>query len=303
MTISEELKKGVELIPRTSLILSEFLAVIAGKKPVLTERFHNKSERRLIKSAFPNLDLCCGKKVFAGKQREVCAISRNKSLAKQTVEYFCNEKHHLMGPLLGYPKCCIENNLYLSDCNQQYNASVVTYRSYQNTKKCNFLTNNLFNFSSRLRTKKESFEFLDKYHRLNEKFPVFLWYLQFISHIPCSYDCEESIKIGREIDFLLKEYAPNMEKIIRYTLSRLILFFDLFRLVVFDGYLKEGILYYSKIIPPYFPLENSLMEKIKKGNKIIVTDNKVEIFKGNLNLFTYQKKNEADGFILDFSEN
>jgi len=44
------------------------------------------------------------------------------------------------------------------------------------------------------------------------------------------------------------------------------------------------------------------MEKIKKGNKIIVADSKIEIFKDNSNLFTYQKKNEADGFILDFSE-
>ena len=100
----------------------------------------------------------------------------------------------------------------------------------------------------------------------------------------------------------MKKYAPKTEKIIRYTLSKPVLFFELFKLVVFDGYVKKNILYYKGIIPPYFLLKKSLMDKIKKGNKIIVTKNKVEIFKDNLNLFTYQKKNEADGFILDFKE-
>ncbi len=303
MTISGELKKGVELIPKTSLVLSEFLAVMAGKKPVLTIGFHNKSEKELIKSNFPNLTLFCSKIVLGGKQQEVCAISKNKSLAKQTVEYFCNGKHHLMGSLLGYPECCIKKHLYFFYRKLQLNSPLVTYQSYRNTKKCNFLTNNLFNFSSRVGCKREQLEPYDQYRSLNDKkFFIPSWNLQFISHIPCSYDCKESIRIGREIDSLLKEYAPDVEKIIRYTLSRPILFFELFKLVVFDGYLKEGILYYNEIIPPYFLLENPLMEKIKKGNKIIVTDSKVEIFKDNSNLFTYQKKNEADGFILDFSE-
>ncbi|XOA42790.1 MAG: hypothetical protein ACKKMO_03290 [Candidatus Nealsonbacteria bacterium] len=303
MTISEELKKGVELVPKTNLILSEFLAVIAGKKPVLTMGFHNKSEKELIKSNFPNLTLFCSKIVLGGKQQKVCAISRNKSLAKQTVEYFCNRKHHLTGLLLGYPECCIKKHLYFFYRKLQLNSPLVTYQSYGNAKGCNFLTNNLFNFSTRLEQKKEDFELLNKYYHSNEKeFPIPLWNLQFISHIPCSYDCKESIKIGREIDSLLKEYAPDTEKIIKRTLSKPILFFDLFKLVVFDGYLKNGILHYKRIIPPLFFLDDLLRKKIKKGNKIIVTNNKVEIFKDNSNLFTYQKKNEADGFILDFSE-
>ena len=305
MNIRKRLKKGIELVSKTGLILPEFLAVMAGKKPALTVGFHDKSEKELIKSNFPNLALFCSKIVLGGKQQEICAISRNKSLAKQVVRYFCDGKHHLMGSLLGYPKCCIKKHLYFfyRGRNLQLNSSLVTHQSYRNAKKCNFLTNNLFNFSSRVGCKKEQLEPYDQYRRLNTKeFFIPLWNLQFISHIPCSYDCKESIKIGEEIDSLLKEYAPDMEKIIRYTLSKPILFFDLFKLVVFDGYLKNDVLYYNKIIPPYFLLENLLMEKIKNGNKIIVSKSKVEIFKNNLSLLVYQKKNEADGFILDFSE-
>ena len=303
MTISEELKKAVEFVPETSLVLSEFLAVIAGKKPVLAMTFHDKLQIRLIKSNFPDLAVFCSKRVWkVGKQQEVCAISRDKSLAKQAAEYL-NLGIEEQGQLLGYPKCCVKKHQYFSARGLALNSSLVTYQSYQNTKKCNFLTNNLFNFCSRLGAKKENFELLNKYHHLYyKKFPIPPWNLQFISHIPCSYDCKESIKIGKEIDSLLKEYAPKIEKIVKYTLSKPILFFDLFKLVIFDGYLKKGILYYKKIIPPFFLIDDLLMEKIKSGNRIIVDNKKIEILKDDSTLFIYQKKSEVDGFILDFSE-
>jgi len=304
MNIRKELKKIVDIGSRTSLVLSEFLAVIAGKKPVLIAGFHSESGKELIKSNFPNLTLFCGEIIIGNKQKNLCVISRNKSFAKQAIEclYSDNKK---MGQLLGYPKCCIEKYLQVFNTSEiSTNSPTITHQSYRNAKKCNFLTNNLFNFSSRIDCKKEQSKLYSQYRGLNNKeFFISSWNnLQFISHIPCSYDCKKSIKIGEEIDSLLKKYAPDIEKIIRYTLSKPILFFDLFKLVVFDGHLKGDILYYNKIIPPYFPLENLLMKKIKNGNKVVVTKSKVEIFKNNLSLFVYQKKNETDGFILDFSE-
>ncbi len=276
MTIPEQLKKGVEIASKTNLILSEFLAVIAEKKPVLTVMFHSKSERELIESNFPDLVVFCSKKTWGiNKQQKICVISRNKSLAKQAMKYFYNDNRK-MGQLLGYPECCIEKYLQVFVPNRMnINSPIITYQSYRNTKKCNFLTNNLFNFSSRIGHKKEELESYQQHCKLNKDFSISLWCLQFIFHIPCKYDCKESIKIGKEIDSLLKEYAPDMEKTIKHTLSRPILFFDLLRLVVFDGCLKEGILYYNKIIPPYFFLENPLMEKIKMSNKINVSDSKV----------------------------
>jgi hypothetical protein len=301
MDISRKLKRAAEFAPKTSLVLSEFLAVVAGEKAVLAVTFPDESQVKLIKSKFPDLIVSCSKKVFFGKQ-QVCAVSKNKSLAKQTAEYL-DLGIEEQGKLLGYPKCCVEKHQNLCKNSLGLNSSLRIYQSYQGTKKCNFLTNNLFNFCSRLGKKKENFEFLNKYYHLNEKhFPIPLWDLQIISHIPCSYDCKASIKIGKKIDFLLKKYAPATEKIIRETLSRPVLFFDLFKLVLFDGYLKKNILYYKKIVPPYFLLENPLMKNIKNGNKIIVHDNKIEIFKNNLSLFIYQKKSKTDGFILDFSE-
>ena len=301
MDILKRLKKAAKFAPKTSLVLPEFLAVIAGEKNVLAVTFPDKLQVKLIKSNFPNLKIFCSKKNCFSKQ-QVCAISKKKSLAKEAAEYL-DFGIRKQGQILGYPKCCVKEHEDFCKNKLGLNSSIRTYQTAQNTKHYSFLTNNLFNFCSRLGEKKENFKSLNKYYNLNEKyFPFPLWDLQFISHIPCSYDCKASIKIGKKIDSLLKKYAPKTEKIIRYTLSKPVLFFELFKLVVFDGYVKKNILYYKGIIPPYFLLKKSLMDKIKKGNKIIVTKNKVEIFKDNLNLFTYQKKNEADGFILDFKE-
>jgi len=300
MTISEELKKAVKLVPETSLVLQEFLAVIAGKKPVLAVTFSDKSQRELIKSNFPNLNVCCSKKPCFGSQ-QVCAISRNKSLARQTAEYLSADTRE-QGRLLGYPECCVKQHADFSMRGLGLNAPLVVYESYKNSKKCNFLTNNLLNFYSRLGKEKKNFECLNKYYYLNRDFPVSLWNLQFISHTPCSYDCKESIKMGKEVQKLLKKYAPDVEKVISYTLSKPVLFFDLFKWIIFEGKVKESTLFYKRIIPPISLVESSFFDIIKKGNKIIVDKNKVEILRDNLSLYLYSKKNKQDGFILDFNK-
>jgi len=49
-------------------------------------------------------------------------------------------------------------------------------------------------------------------------------------------------------------------------------------------------------------VESSFFDIIKKGNKVVVDENKVEILRDNLSLYLYSKKNEQDGFILDFNK-
>ena len=303
MNLLKQFKKAVIIVPKTNLILQEFLAVSGGEKPVLTVVFNNKSEKDLIKSNFPELAVICHYRIVDGKKENICAISKSKSLATETVDYiYKGKEHNLIGQLLGYPECCIKNHLYFFQRNLQHCSPIVTYQSYQNSKQFNFLTNNLLNFSTRISNEGDYKKFR-RYYGLNKDFPIPLKYLQFISHIPCSYNCQESIKLGKEIDNLLKKYIPKVEQIVRYTLSKPILFFDLFKLVIFDGYFKNGVLDYKKVIPPFFLLDNLLMEKIKNGNRITASKEKIMIFRNNLKLFSYRKKNKRDGFILNFSEN
>jgi len=301
--IDKQLKKAVFIIPKTHLVPQEFLALIAGIKPVILHAL-SPDEIKLIKTNFSEVKIAYNdKNIFDIPQKDLltCALSKNELLSKKTLNtYFLDGKgvFKLMGELLSYPKCCVENYIKYFDLHQQWDSSLITYQAYKASKKFNFLVNNLLNFNTRISNK--DFNNFQRYQSLNKNFPIL--YSQFISHIPCRYDCPESIKIGQEIDSLLKEYAPNIEEIVRYTLSKPILFFDLFKLIIFDGYVKEGVLYYQKIIPPFFLIDNSLMDTLKSGNQIMVNDKEIKIFKDNLLLFTYQKKNVRDGFILDFSE-
>jgi len=300
MTTSEQLKKAVLVSFKTGIILPEILAVLAGIRPCLTCGL-TKKQKELITRVFPELTIECKKETIANRQIMVCAISKEKQTAKQVINSFVVEKDpEKTGRLLGYPECCIRNHLYFFERNIQYQHPRIIHHSYKNSKKRNFLTNNLFNFSTRLKDKKD-LKRQDKYLSSNKDYPFHPYYLQFISHIPCSYDCQESIKMGERIQLLLKEYAPDIEKVISFTLSKPVLFFDLFKWVILDGHIeRNNILFYKKVIPPISLINFSLLNKIRRGNKIIADDNKIEIFKDNLLLYSYQKKDLTDGFVLDF---
>jgi len=303
MNTSSQLKKAANLIPKTRLVLQEFFAVLAGKKPVMIYAI-NPDDRKLIKDNFPQINIICRSQIVWNKKISFCALSKDKSLSEKAIDIFCSKSggsFELLGDLMGYPRCCVKSHLRYCEQDNQLDFSAITYQNYKLSNKCNFLVNNLLNFSTRVGGE-ESSDFI-RYSQLNKNLAIPYQYFQFISHNSCKYDCKESIKIGKETDSLLKEYAPKIEKIVKYTLSKPILFFSLFKLIIFDGYLEKGILHYQKIIPPFFPIDSLLMEKIENGNRIIIDNKKIKILKNNSILFTYQKKNEADGFILDFSEN
>ncbi len=301
MNTSQKLRKKLLNVSKTGVILQEILAVIAGIKPCFTMDLNEKRKRIIIRE-FPELSIECKQKIIANKQITVCALSKKKEIAKEAVNSLTARKDsEKIGKLLGYPECCIKNHSYFFQHNLQRYSPIVTYQSYQNSKQFNFLTNNLLNFSTRLYTK-EDYEKLEQYLLLNKRFPIPIVYLQFISHIPCSYNCQKSIKTGKEINALLKKYAPEVEKVVTYTLSKPILFFDVFKWVILDGYVRKNTLFYKKVILPISPIDFSLLNKIIKGNKIVIKEKKIEILKNNSSLYSYLKKDKTDGFILDFKE-
>ncbi|MCX6737235.1 MAG: hypothetical protein NTX26_00625 [Candidatus Parcubacteria bacterium] len=301
ITTREKLKTAVAIVPQTRLILQEFLALIVGIKPVINFSLY-PNEIKLVKKNFPDLHIICQDKTIWNRSINICSISYNKSLARKTTEVFCGHtnRSNLMGELLGYPKCCVTKWQNYVRADQNQNAPLVVYQTCKATSKFSPFTNNLLNFSARVGTK-DTKDFI-RCGPLNRHLAIPFHFYQFISHVPCRYDCPESIKMGKEIDSLMREYAPGMEKVIKYTLSKPVLFFDLFKLVIFDGYIKTGVLHYKKIIPPNFLVSKSMLEKLKVGNNLIVNDKQIKILKDDIVLFIYKKKNEADGLILDFGE-
>lgn len=302
MTNEKEFRQAAKIIPKTNFVLSEFMAMLAGEKPAVVITLKSTGEEKFIIDNFPDLFIAIGHGPWY-KENATCAISRNKESAKLAANYL-NVDIIEQGRVLGYPDCCCKQHQHLIVSNKALDSSFVVFKTYRSTNKCSYLTNNLFNFCSRLGTNQANFNNLNQYHKLNKNvFTFFPWNLQYISHIPYRYDCPKSIKIGREIRLILKKYAPLIEEKINYSLAKPILFFDLFNLIVFNGFFKDNTINYSQIIPPFFPLANPLIKYIKRGNRIMVSDDKITIYNKNIELFIYKKKNERDDFVLDFKQN
>jgi len=86
-TIQEQLRKAVIVIPKTSLVLQEFLALLTGIKPVLLHEI-TPSDLELIKTNFPNLNIVCHDKVLWGRTMSIGAISKNQLLAERVTDLY-----------------------------------------------------------------------------------------------------------------------------------------------------------------------------------------------------------------------
>lgn len=219
-------------------------------------------------------------------------ISKSKNLLKKAYMSEKSENRRLLGELLGYPSCCVE---FFSEAlgNGKFPYPVKTYLKTEG--KPSFLANNIFKMESRLGSKEleifqKDLDFANRIHHL------FL-----ISHIPCSYTCKKSIKIGREVLRLLEREEPELAKEIVFTLKKPLLFFDDFNWVIFAGKVNGNAINYTSVLSPLSLMQESLVNKFREGDKIKVGKEVVEIFKGDGMIHRIKKKHEYDGILLDFS--
>jgi len=303
MNIYDKYQKAVEIVPKTTIQIQEIFALLSGIRGAIR---HTASLEDLekIKLSFPEIFVHLNGEYF-GKKTNACIIAKDEKTMETMIDNVFNDDHshfdqELEGRLLGYPDCCIEHHTKYVDRRKIHKLDMSIYDCYKNSRKCSPYINNLLSISTRIRTKKDEIN-RKKYELLNKDSQLPIYGFMFISHMPCRHDCKESIVMGKTIDGLLKKYYPSLEKIIIDTLSKPILYFSVFNQIVFDGYIKGEVLYYKKIIPPYFPIFAELNKSINEGNRVWVNMKKISIMKDNKTICTYMKKNEADGFMVDFS--
>jgi len=286
---------------KNTVIIQELLSVAFGSKPALIFA-SDKEGAKIIKKIFPKLSIILEKPELNIAHKinhlSLIVIAKNNKLAKSLIKTHINNNMMQIGELLGYPSCCVNswiNRDYDTDSNK------AIHKIYENSRNFHFLNNNLFNFSSRLRVYKGMYKDIKKYYRKNNVFEPVIHNLQFISHVPCSYDCKQSKIIGEETYQILNNNLPEFSKQVKSILKRPVLFFDIFNWVIFDGLVnKDGVLKYKKVVPFISLINSKLLNYFKEGNKIIVNNKSVEIFKDKKILYSYKKKNEVDGFILNF---
>jgi len=298
MLKKEKLQK-LKLINRPAL--HEILGVAEGSKPAILDAMSVDEEKNIHK-IFPDLYIeNIGKKLNPTSSINdvpMYVISKDKKVAKDLISDFTKNGFKNINKFLGYPSCCIEH----MNSQNPWSRKII-YESCKSSKKISFLTNNLFNFRGRLKPEKNALKKMTIYFQKNDQIAHLLLRLNFISHIPCSYDCKKSTVIGKETYNLLEKYYPKLCLEIRSILSKPVLFFDLFKWIVFDGKIdKDMNLHYKKIVPPVSLIDSKLIKTFSSGDNIKVNKKSIKVYKGKNLIYEYQKKDEIDGFIINFQD-
>jgi len=284
------------------LSIQEFLAVKNDIRPVMRQGLEKESidtikrkvEKEKMCLLLKTLDiprLVNKNQIF--KERNIVAyISKSMELAKQTYRADIESDDKNFGRLLGYPECCVDFYQHKIPHPTGDEFSFVLHTFSNTNDKSSFYTNNIFNFQSRLPTKHKLDIFDSFKEMLEERIRLFL-----ISHIPCSYRCKESIRIGSEILKLLEnenqQFAGNVVSFLRKTF----LVLDDFNWVSFDGKVNGNSICY-RTAKPFLTLYPP--DKFIQGNKVIVDSNEIKIFKDGDLLHEIRKPDKNFG-ILDFS--
>lgn len=153
----------------------DVMLLLLGLKPCLRTKMHSSEGLQLIKS------WCHQFKAFFHVDHECFIyISFNKNLMKKVIEVDqCIQKHEeTLGKLLGYPECCSKKIASIGE-------------------------DNIDEFEQTFSQKK----FQASYHLINPKnYPKGK---AFISHVPCSTSCINSLKIAQKFYLFLKNHETN----------------------------------------------------------------------------------------------
>ena len=278
--------------------LQELLAVKYGIKPLLRTVLRTDDPKGVERLCRENKLFCMVKsfnKLYGSVLNppvKIVYISATKDLLNEayTSDKSGDRKH--LGELLGYPPCCVEFFLGVL----QHFDLPFPIKTYNETNgKPSFLANNIFKMESRLRV-----EELKRFQK-NPDFARRVSHLFLISHVPCSYRCKESIRIGREMLDMLEMEEPELAREIVSVLKKPLLFFDDLRWIIFNGKVEGNILNYSSISPPFSLLEKEFVGMFEKGDTIRVGKEFIEIYGEGRIIHRVEKKHEYDGVLLDFS--
>lgn len=270
----------------TGIDIQSYLLLKERLKPVirvLLERNVLEDAKKAVEKLGIKLIAREFKQLYGGhleKKAIIAYYSLDKNLCKQAMTAEQEGKRKEFGQLLGYPDCCIDNFI-----KNLVNGVDYTLVSLHNVRtRASFYCNNLFVFDSKL----DSFQlktYFDNHNILYGPHQLFL-----IRHVPCSFDCKHSIKIGKITLKLLKNNSPDLFEKILGTLKRPLLYWNYFEWVLFNGYQEGNEVKYDGILN----YESLLNDKIKKifenGNKFKVDNEKISVFNSNENIEEIPRK-------------
>lgn len=307
MKISKDLYKE---IADFDLDYIEILALLGGIKPLIFCAARQAQKNGLIK-LMKKLNLCYRfvanpviekKTEMSDSDGVFLAIAKDAKKIKDYIRlYFGDDflRYIKAGELLGYPKCCSSKYInYVSVDQSSQRLRNYYYQAVKKSKRFHPFLNSFFTFYGRI-NKEELIKlrfFYTKNQFLNMK------ELMLISHVPCSFDCPQSIDYAEKVHFLLKKEDQNkVDKIIEI-LSKPLLFFDTFKFIVFNGQANAREIVYRDIGRPFSLVTGDIMGKISQGDRLSVNSDEIKIYKAKKKIDIIKKEDGADGFIVPFQK-
>jgi hypothetical protein len=193
--------------------------------------------------------------------------------------------------ILGYPDCCIE--FFEKTLSSFTERGERIKKVYENSRNFFFENNCIFNFDSRI-----TYSLSEAERRVFEEVGALGCFLIF--HIPCSFDCKKSKKIGKTVLKELKKEEPSFAEKVEEILKKPVLFLDDFNWAVLNGEtvdLEKSVVKYESIAEPRSLLQ---IRELENGNKIQITKNAVKIFKNNREIGNLRKECCLSYILLPF---
>jgi hypothetical protein len=230
--------------------------------------------------------------IFVSRNQELSEkswkIERKLRLGKS--EYSDLVKQY--GLVLGFPECCCD---FFTERHVDAFSRDIPFPalSFQNSSpELDFRTNNVMNSESRLNegpsAPKGAYSL---YNHIDKHF--------LISHVPCSYSCQESIALGKKSLSVLEKNDPRLTQKIISCLKQPVLFFDDLNWAILNGKVDDNETYYDGIISG-LEYSNRILETIRQGDRITESEREIVIWRNSKKIMSIRKKSKFDGIVLDF---
>lgn len=175
------------------------------------------------------------------------------------------------GYFLGYPNCCID-----------------FFRRYNN----HYLHNHLFETLKNTKSKPNIYcNPLLKDHTYS-----------YIFHMPCSYDCKQTIEYVSELRKELLKKEPELVEITDRMLSKPFLVFKEQKVYIFEGEARQNCITYKNFAflgNTASNEENSFSSILAKGDKVAVERGKIAVYSEKKRIYE-EAKQPNQGFIIKF---
>jgi hypothetical protein len=107
--------------------------------------------------------------------------------------------------------------------------------------------------------------------------------------------------LGKKTLALIKKEDPALAKNMVDALKNVFLYFDYFNWIVFKGKSSGNEIVYSQVLPYKSLISEQTIDKIRQGNRIKVTDDKITVYQNKKIIFKIPKKDKHKGVVMDFS--